>query len=370
MSAIKYGVIGAGMMGQEHIRYINLLPDCRVSAIADPNLEMREQAKAIASEKGAVKDYENADDLFQHPDQFDLLLIAAPNFLHAAIMRQALSLNKPILVEKPLATSAQDCLELMKRAESCAAPIWVAMEYRYMSATAALLEALEAKQIGDHPIMISIKEHRYPFLDKIEQWNRFNAQSGGTMVEKSCHFFDLMRLIARSDPARIYASIGQDVNHVGEVYKGQVSDIADNGFVIIEFENGVRGNLDLCMFGEGAFWQERISVTGQKGELEALIPAPPRFSSSDMPHHSELIYSDRKTQTQTRTMFDMDETLSALGDHHGSTLEQHRRFLDLITGRKTGKPEVGLEDGYWAVRMGEAAQESAKHNRLISFKDF
>ena len=64
--------------------------------------------------------------------------------------------------------------------------------------------------------MLTITEHRFPFLEKVQNWNRFNENSGGTFVEKCCHFFDLMRLILKSDPIRITASAGQEVNHLEE----------------------------------------------------------------------------------------------------------------------------------------------------------
>ena len=43
-----------------------------------------------------------------------------------------------------------------------------------------------------------------------------------------------MRLIMRTDPVRIVASGGQDVNHLAETYNGQQSDILDNAYVIVE----------------------------------------------------------------------------------------------------------------------------------------
>ena len=63
--------------------------------------------------------------------------------------------------------------------------------------------------------MLSITEHRFPFLQKVNNWNRFTANSGGTFVEKCCHFFDLMRLILKSDPVRVMASAGQEVKPSG-----------------------------------------------------------------------------------------------------------------------------------------------------------
>ena len=69
--------------------------------------------------------------------------------------------------------------------------------------------------------MLSIREHRFPFLKKVEDWNRFNEKTGGTLVEKCCHFFDLMNLMIHSVPVKIYASGGQSVNHLDECYRGK-----------------------------------------------------------------------------------------------------------------------------------------------------
>lgn len=56
----------------------------------------------------------------------------------------------------------------------------------------------------------------------MNNWNRFNCKSGGTLVEKCCHFFDLMRLFAAANPVRVMASGAIDVNHKDEVYDGKV----------------------------------------------------------------------------------------------------------------------------------------------------
>ena len=64
-----------------------------------------------------------------------------------------------------------------------------------------------------------------------------------------------MRLIIKSDPVRFMASAGQEVNHLGETYDGQKSDIWDCGYVIVDFENGARAMLELCMFAKGSEYQ-------------------------------------------------------------------------------------------------------------------
>ena len=86
-----------------------------------------------------------------------------------------------------------------------------------------------------------------------------------------------MRLIIKSDPVRIMASAGQEVNHLGETYDGQKSDIWDCGYVIDDFENGARAMLELCMFAEGSEYQEEIHAIGSEGKIACLVPGPARL---------------------------------------------------------------------------------------------
>ncbi|CAI5497533.1 unnamed protein product [Closterium sp. Naga37s-1] len=107
---------------------------------------------------------------------------------------------------------------------------------------------------------------------QVGAWNRFSSNSGGTLVEKCCHFFDLMNLILHDTPTCVMASGGQSVNHLSEEYDGKVSDILDNAYVIVEYQGGGRACLDLCMFAEGSRNEQEICVVGDKGKVEALVP--------------------------------------------------------------------------------------------------
>ncbi|HPG23752.1 MAG TPA: Gfo/Idh/MocA family oxidoreductase, partial [Amaricoccus sp.] len=267
MSTIRYGLVGAGMMGQEHIRNVALLEGAEVAALADPDAGMRALAADLAG--GPVRTFEDYRAMLA-ADLCDAYLIAAPNDLHFAMMKDVLATSRPIICEKPLAIRASECRELMRLAEGRAAPVWVAMEYRYMPPVARLIQEVHAGTAGT-PRMMSVREHRFPFLKKVGDWNRFNARTGGTLVEKCCHFFDLMRLVLRADPVRVYASAGADVNHKEERYADVEPDILDNAFVTIDFDNGTRAMLDLCMFAEGSYWQEVISANMQRSSM-ARVP--------------------------------------------------------------------------------------------------
>jgi predicted dehydrogenase len=378
MKKIRYAIIGAGMMGHEHLRNIAMLASDNVSAsvssIVEPDSAMRESAIELARSLGlaASPGDTNFDSqpLTSHTStadvdwqRVDAIVIVSPNNTHCELLCELLPLDIPILVEKPLCTTTEDLHKVEALMENRSSPVWVAMEYRYMPPTAKFIADITGGRIGRLQ-MLSIREHRYPFLDKVDDWNRFSEKTGGTMVEKCCHYFDLMRLITGSEPVRIYCSGAADINHRDESYNGRTPDIIDNAYAIVDFSNGTRCALDLCMFAEGSEPQETITAIGDAGKLEARIPGPDRFWPDAPPRHAEVAYMPREPQPPIVEPVVVDEALLAAGDHHGGTFYQHRKFLDAI---QNGAPvEVTLRDGARAVAMGIAAEESIRTGQAVS----
>jgi predicted dehydrogenase len=361
MKPVRYGIIGCGMMGQEHLRNIALIPEASVVAIFEPDAGMRAAAAVLAP---GARFPDSMDAVITDPG-VNCLLIASPNHLHLAQLERIAALRPlPVLVEKPLFTAPPDAARVAALARSFPAPVWVAMEYRYMPPVAHLIRQVTDATGGVK--MLTIREHRFPFLEKVGDWNRFNRNTGGTLVEKCCHFFDLMRLIAGADPVRIMASGGQAANHLDESYGGEAPDIWDNAYVIVDFANGLRAMLELCMFAEGARYQEEISAVGPSGKIECLVPGPGRFWPADLgaPPVPRVIVSPRDPKGPTELDVPVDPALLVAGDHNGSTWYQHRGFADVVMGLRS--PEVTLRDGWWAVAMGQAAQLSAATGQSVT----
>jgi myo-inositol 2-dehydrogenase / D-chiro-inositol 1-dehydrogenase len=359
---LRYGLIGAGMMGREHLRNLALIPGSRITALSDPDEGSRaEGARAVGD---GVKVYADHRALLESAE-VDAVILASPNDTHRAILEDVFSAPGPlaILVEKPVCTEVGDLVALDRAARSHRAPVWVAMEYRYMPPVRELL-----REVGDGTAgnlrMIAIREHRFPFLPKVGDWNRFSWRTGGTLVEKCCHFFDLMRLLARDEAVRVYASGTMDVNHLDERYGGEMPDIIDNAFAIVDFRSGVRAMLDLCMFAEGAYWQEEIAATGSRARIECFVPGPARFWPGGTERHAEVEISPREPKGPRRRRVDVDEPILRAGDHHGSTFYQHQRFRAAVLD---GAPvEVTMQDGLKAVAIGLAAELSAREGRAVT----
>ncbi len=358
---LAYGLVGCGMMGREHIRNIQLLDNTTVTAIFEPDAAMREAAREFAP--NAI--YTESLSELLNIESLDCLVIVSPNYLHTDNLREIMAENPlPLLVEKPLFTDIDDDAFIQSLINDYPAPVWVAMEYRYMPPLAEFIK--QSPSVTGGISLLTIREHRFPFLEKAGDWNRFNRYSGGTFVEKCCHFFDLMRFILQSEPVSIMASAGQSHNHLDETYNSETPDIWDNGFVIVNFENGTRALLELCMFAEGSRYQEEICAVGKDGKIECRIPGPSRFWTG-LPEDEpipNIVTSPRSPKGPIQHDIPVEKHLLAAGDHHGSTFYQHQHFQQVVLGNES--PQVTLSDGRKAVLMGMAAQESARTGQTVT----
>ena len=355
---VRYGVIGTGMMGVEHIQNILHLDGSEVTAISDPYGPSR--AAAIAEVTGAGR---SAPAAFEHHGALlesglvDAVVIATPNMTHVDVLGDVLATDVHVMVEKPLCTTVADCQRVVDAAAAGPAGrvVWMGLEYRYMPPTTALLAEIAAGSVG-RVHMVAIREHRFPFLVKVGDWNRFSRNTGGTLVEKCCHFFDLMRLAADAEPVRVMASGGQDVNHLDERYDGETPDILDNAYVIVDFANGVRGMLDLCMFAEASRNEQEIAVTGDEGKLEALVTE----SVLRVGRRSDGLHVvDERPITA--------DGVRHVGLHHGASYLEHVDFRAAIVD---GRPAaVTLTDGLWSVAMGVAAHRSIDEGRPVTIAE-
>ncbi len=356
---MRFGVIGTGMMGIEHIANLIALDGAEVAAYCDnwePSLEAAHYQLACSG-LDPIPCFENHR-MMLDAGLCDAVVVATPNHLHTDIVLDVASAGVPQLIEKPLASTLDECRRIIDGLDALgpAAPLaWVGLEYRYMAPVASLIEQAHAGAVG--PIrMVAIREHRFPFQPKVRDWNRFNRNTGGTLVEKCCHFFDLMRFIVRCQPVRVMASGAQDLNHLDENYGGETPDILDNAFVIVEFASGARALLDLCMFADATRNQEELSVVGEGGKLEALIP-------DDVLRVGlrERDWIGNITERQ------ITSTAPVVGHHHGSSYIELERFRDAVL--KSAPAECSLMDGLWSVAMGRAAHISIDEGRPVHLSE-
>ena len=353
-SDLRYGIIGTGMMGLEHIWNLQHLDGATVTAMADTHEHSRRLAKELAELGEEVSEFSDHRALLDS-GRCDAVVIATPNHTHVDVLDDVLATDLPVLVEKPLCTTVEDCRRVLAAAEGRQALVWVGLEYRFMPPVARLVQEVHTGTVG--PVrMVAIREHRFPFLHKVDHWNRFNRNTGGTLVEKCCHFFDLMNHVVGDRPERVQASGAQDVNHLDERYDGEIPDILDNAFVIVDYDDGARAVLDLCMFAEAGVNQEEISVVGDRGKVEAFLPS------------CEVRIGERSSGAAgVRAEVVHDPAVRYKGFHHGSSYLEHVQFRDAVLAG--GAAGVGLESGLLSVAMGVAGHRSIDEQRSVSLDE-
>ena len=359
---IRYGFIGVGMMGQEHLRNVEALPGAAVVAMADPHGPSLSAAADTVS--GPLAAYTDAAEMLRR-ESLDAIVVSSPNHTHRQVLEPLWGTGLHLMVEKPLCTTVADCVAVRDAAAAHDGLVWVGLEYRYMPPVQRFLAETRAESTG-RVQMVSIREHRFPFLTKVGDWNRFSANTGGTLVEKCCHFFDLMRqALPDARPVRVMASGGQDVNHLDELYDAGVPDILDNAFVIVDFDDGRRALLDLSMFAEGSAYEQELVAVGDRGKVEVRLPG---FMEVARGRPAQLVIGSRGPEWPvTVTELGDDDRVRHTGAHHGASYLEHVDFAAAI--RSGGDAAVTVDDGLWSVAMGAAAHRSIDERRPVDLSE-
>ncbi len=332
----RFNVIGAGVNGQEHIRVTGMEGRAVIHGVYDPNplSIMGAQGMHAQFRPGGQKlvVYDSLEAACNDP-AVDGLIIATPNFSHLDVVRVAAASGKHILLEKPMATTVCDAHAIMRLAEAHPAVFQIGLQYRYKPIyVEAIHEALERKTIGDVKT-ITILEHRFPFLDKVKQWNKFSKYSGGTLVEKCCHYFDLMNLFAQTRPVSVYATGSAAVNFL------------------------VSASFNLCMFSP-MFYEEMV-LCGDDGRLK--VSENEDFLPGGQPDtYMEVKCGDRKP---TRTGSPCYPAFIQSSGHHGATYFEHVSFIDNIEGKQTASATAA--EGFWSIVVGAAAEQSVRTGQPV-----
>ena len=334
-----------------------MMDGATVTAFSDPFEQSRFEAMKLVPE---AKSFVNHKDLLDS-GLVDAIVVATPNDTHTEILRDCLATDIPVFIEKPLATTIEDCNAILNWGAARKAITWMGLEYRFMPPVNEVIRRSKAGDVGDiHHV--SIREHREPFYPKVENWNRFTKRTGGTLVEKCCHYFNLMDLVLGEHPTKIYASGGQNVNFLDEVYDDKPADMLDSAYVILDYASGARAMLDLCMFGEGSYDKEIFTVVGNEGKLESFLPSHTvRYSKRSDWGNASAWGAGGRGGSEIKTVLDIN--VKYLGHHFGASYIEHVKFRDAInTG---GLPEVTLLDGVTSVAVGLAAHKSINEGRPV-----
>ena len=356
-------IVGVGMMGREHLRVTQRLGWAEVQGIVDP---------FNGSIEWALSDWSllSSQPLRVYPDlreacldsAVDAIVICSPNHTHYDVLQIVCESGKPILLEKPMATTLADAMEVVRLASEYPSVIQLGMQYRFKAQYVEALFEIRAKASLGLVKTVAMSEYRPPFLDKVNQWNKFNRHSGGTLVEKCCHYFDLMNVIAASRPKKIYASGGRGVNFLDFQWQGVPSDIDDHAMVIIDYDSGIRANFTLNMFCQELY--EELVVVGECGRLVASEQAS---FHPDTPSEARLRVEVPGHPAYRPQSVGYPPWIEETG-HYGATFFEHIAFHRQLAGERVdaATPQQAL----WSLIVASAAQHSMATGQAVDVATF
>ena len=236
---LRAGVVGLGMMGRNHVRvWDEVVAEAELVAVADPDPAALTRATTGRRARG----FEDVERMFAE-EELDLVSIVAPTSLHRAVTLAALRAGANVLVEKPIAATREEALEMIAAASAAGRMLTVGHIERFNPAIRELRRRLEAGELGR---IFQISATRLgPFPARI--------RDVGVVVDLAPHDLDVMRYLVGSEPVRIYAETERRIHTEHEdLFNGTV-----------KFANGVLGVLNINWVTPTK--QRLLTVTGERG---------------------------------------------------------------------------------------------------------
>jgi myo-inositol 2-dehydrogenase/D-chiro-inositol 1-dehydrogenase len=184
MATFNLGLVGAGRMGQNHLKAIAASDLVKVTAIAEPS----EATRATLANSGQVL---HADlDSMLEAGGLDGVLVCAPSDLHLDTVRRLVAARLPILCEKPLGVIASEAIEAAKLAADARLPLQIGFWRRFVPMLKQLKERIDAGELGDLYAIACFQWDGQP------PGAYFRTHSGGIFVDMGVHEFDQARWLS------------------------------------------------------------------------------------------------------------------------------------------------------------------------------
>ncbi len=146
---------------------------------------------------------------FIRDNGIDRVIVTSPDFTHADYIVEALNAGADVVVEKPLTIDAEGCRRITEAIEVTGRNVVVTFNYRYSPRNSALKEIIQSGAIGKvTSIDFSWMLDTVHGADYFRRWHREKKNSGGLLIHKASHHFDLVNWWLNDSPARVYASGG------------------------------------------------------------------------------------------------------------------------------------------------------------------
>lgn len=307
---IRIGIVGCGNIGDRHVDQLQTIdPHGVITAVVDID---EEKAKAAAAHFEGVKFATDYRDIY---DDVDAVLLSLPHHLHHPIGMDFIKAGKQVLMEKPLANTEEQCLELIETAEKAGIVLMTAYCMRYHPMVVKLKELMDSKIYGD-AFNVSLWTEQYTNFGDDSWGSKKDTLGGGQLFSHGCHYIDILLW---------YLGHPIEGTHVGTNYGTPWMEMEGTSHVSIKFESGAVGYHAGTWGARGTRLGYSFHVHCTKAMLEAnfnmgkltVISVEPnsghkeevifecaplnKYLANEMLHFIDCIQADKKPITDARS---------------------------------------------------------------------
>lgn len=210
----RYVLVGVGQRSRhfiaallgEHAAHVDL------AALCDANAEsLAARVRELGPAGKGLRTYDAAEfDRMLEAERPETVIVLTPDRTHAEYVCRAMRAGCDVVVEKPLATTAADCRQVLSAQRETGRTCRVGLNYRYAPWNTTIKRLLVEGTIGR---VVSVAMRKSLGMRRgasyFHRWHARMDRSGGLLVHKGTHYFDLVNFFVGSIPRTVYARGGQ-----------------------------------------------------------------------------------------------------------------------------------------------------------------
>lgn len=357
MEKLRIGIIGCGKVAHLHARALKEIPSADFTCVFSRDIR---KAKTFAEQYG-VKAYSDLDEMLASR-LAQAVIICTPHPNHALPAVRAARAGVHILVEKPLASSLEDCDAMIKAAKDNRVTLGMVGQRRFYAPVRRIRRAIDEGKIGKPVIgTVNILGWRDEAYYRSDPWRgKWKEEGGGVLVNQACHQLDILQWFM--GPVEELFGYWSNLNH-------PYVEVEDTSAAVIKFRNGAIGNIlvtnsvNPALFGKVHVYGDNGAAVGVQTDGGAMFIAG--MSSITEPPVNDL-WTVRGEEGMLEKWREEDtEFFSSIQPENYFHKKQDEDFIHAII--KKTKPLIGGEEGRKTVEIFTAIYRSQRDRKPVKF---
>ncbi|MBD2867932.1 Gfo/Idh/MocA family protein [Paenibacillus arenilitoris] len=348
---IRLGVIGAGAIGNVHLKTFHQIEGIEVAAVADVYVPLAEQR----AEEHGIRTVHASPQALLEDRSIDAVVVGVPNRFHAELAIEALRQGKHVLLEKPMAIDSAAAKSIAEEAERSGKVLMMSHQMRWSGLSRAIKQRIDNGEVG------RIYNAKAGWFRKkgIPGWGswftRKDQSGGGPLIDIGVHMLDLsLYLMGNPKPVSVfgstYAEFGpnrQGIGTWGTPNWDGYYDVEDLASALIKLDNGATLSLEVSWAAHSALLSEDpfIHLMGTQGGV-AMVGGSGKY----------VTHADDQVVESDIAPLEGDEDRVLMGSH----------FVQCI--REGKQPITSALSGYTNNRILDAIYESSRTGSEVKLR--